>query len=151
MGFLCYILDSRLQTDPKGAPKPCAHLGIYVTKPWFAGESIKTADEILQPSSLPASEGADTLANKGDNNISFEEGVQSSQDDKGDGLIMPPIINLETSGLCHFPQLLEQSKMETIFTTILTRMCAFGMILATFLHPTNIFSTRHAAVNSFIH
>ena len=37
------------------------------------------------------------------------------------------------------------------FATILTRMCAFGIVLATCLQPTYVFSTRHAAVNSFIH
>lgn len=123
-----------------------------LTKTWFSGESDETADKILQSSSSPAPEGAAPLANEGDSSSSVDGRPQPSQDHEGDDASsMPPMINLETSGLRRSPRLLEQSKKGMSFATILTKMCAFGMILATCLQPINGFSAGQTAVNSFIH
>lgn len=67
-------------------------------------------------------------------------------------MTMPPIINLETAGLRRSPRLeAARNKNGLSFTSILTKLCAFGIILSTCLEPTTALSTGQAAVNSLIH
>ena len=67
-------------------------------------------------------------------------------------MIMPEMLNLETAGLRRSARLQQNNASKSMsFTSILTKMCAFGIILASCMGPTYVLSTGQAAVNSFIH
>ncbi|KAL7460959.1 hypothetical protein ACHAXS_001393 [Conticribra weissflogii] len=80
--------------------------------------------------------------------------ISQSQDDEGeDNLTMPSIINLETVGLRRSPRIAaenDKKKNNMSFTSIFTKMCAFGSILATSFEPTSVFSHGQASVNAII-
>ncbi len=65
---------------------------------------------------------------------------------------IPPMVNLKTAGLRQSPCLQKMNQMKDVNVTLmLTKLCAFGVILSTCLEPSLAFSTGQAAVNSFIH
>ncbi|KAL7464856.1 hypothetical protein ACHAXS_005184 [Conticribra weissflogii] len=75
-------------------------------------------------------------------------------DEGEDGLIMPEIINFETAGLRRSPRLAAEMEKKNrngmSFVSILTKICAFGTILATSLQPGIVFSHSQASVNGII-
>ncbi|KAL7464788.1 hypothetical protein ACHAXS_005121 [Conticribra weissflogii] len=151
-----------------------------LTKTWFDASSDESADEIIIDAQMnepvtTAPEGDSTQAplsssnsaNEGANgdplppivsqsqNHKGELHIPSSQDSEGeidDNMQMPPMINLDTAGLRRSPGLeAARNKNGLSFTSIITKICAFGMILSTYAEPTTAFSTGQAAVNSLIH
>ncbi len=128
---------------------------------WFDGQSDETVNETLTPpptSSWPklcidstdntvptSNEGAESMVSKGD----LESPI--SQAHKGESG-MPPITDLKTAGFWRCPCLQEQREKQRLrFTSILMKICAFGIVMASCLQPTYTLSTGQAVVNSFIH
>ncbi len=151
---------------------------VDLTKTYFEGAPDEAADELvdLNPS-LPS---ASPIVDEGDTPINFfSEGVipssplpneggtppppvneeihlvpivSQSQDDEGENYTMPEMINLESAGLRRSPRIAENKKKNGMsFTSIITKLCAFGFILATTFQPTTVFSHAQASVNSVIH
>ncbi len=132
-----------------------------LTKTWFMAESDETADEIIASEGAPPhphegaipppSEGAIPPPSEGDLITSNHSDVPINHE--GDDITMPEMINLHTAGLRRSPRLQEKEKNKKgmSFTSILTRMCVFGTILAACIQPTYVLSTGQLAVNSFIH
>ncbi len=77
------------------------------------------------------------------------------QDDKGDSSIdlqMPEMINIETVGLRQSPHIAAQQKSNGMsFTSILTKLCGLGVVLAAVLSPAVVFTDAQVAVNGIIH
>ena len=67
-------------------------------------------------------------------------------------LLMPEIVNLEASGLCRSNRIAPQGKTSYNFFSGISRLCAFGGLLAMSLtQPTLAFSHGCASVNAAIH
>ncbi len=59
---------------------------------------------------------------------------QTSKGDKDDNdLIMPQMVNLETSGHHRSPHLASQEKNNYNFSTATAKFCAFGLLIASSL------------------
>ena len=232
-GCPCYILDSRLQTNPKGVPKwePRARLGIYLgrspahagnvalvlnpktglvspqyhvvfdddfttvphlrkgtvpsnweklvlgsrerstdefidlTKTWLQPTSDETADEILETRSN-VNEGEEatraTQDSEGDTQLKrvrFSEGDQlspSTQASEGDSdsndLVMPQMVNLESSGLRRSPRLASGTKKNYNFFSGISKFFVLGALLtSTLAQPSVAFSHAQDSVNAAIH
>ncbi len=64
---------------------------------------------------------------------------------------IPTMFNLETAGLGRSPQIAKKNKSRMSFTTIITNLFAFGVVLSLRMPLTFTLSTDQATVNSFIH
>ena len=110
---------------------------------------------------LPAissiSEGArNSSASEGAPNSSASEGASAiptvTQDSEGEEYTMPNMINLETAGYRRSPRIASQPAKRYSFVSILSKFCAFGVLMATAIQePSVAFSHAQTCVDAAVH
>ena len=80
------------------------------------------------------------------------ENIPASTDSKGDGLLMPDMINLESLGMRRSSRLATFERKQYACKTALMKFCAFGMAMASSVSdPVAVFSHGQACINSAVY
>ena len=113
------------------------------------GETLKlpAASQDYEGRQLPASTRPSKARVTFDMSTGFDKDKSASTDSKGDKLVMPDMINLETLGMRRSPRMATQERKQYTCRTSLMKLCAFGMLMASSVaNPIAVLSRGQACV-----